>query len=152
MHRSVCPLPPPCHQYLPVSFSCPQSLRNCYSPICPAWADWDITLSTSNDPKIQGTGPISSQTCLKRIGLRGHRFQNLDGKDDPLFLEEGKGEKIKVSVIISLLHHNGITFSWAQILSWIWLLPKYTTLLHCNLCVTLINSACCSSPSALLTL
>lgn len=109
------------HRCLAVSFSCSQSLRNCSSHICLAWAAQYVTLSTSNEsaahPEIRARGqtcPISRHACLKGIGLPGHRFQNLGGRDDTLFLEEGK-KQVSLSSVPS--HHNGITLLQAQILA-----------------------------------
>lgn len=148
------------HRCLAVSFSCSQSLRNCSSHICLAWAAQYVTLSTSNEsaayPEIRARGqtcPISRHTCLKGIGLPGHRFQNLGGRDDPLFLEEGK-KQVSLSsfpsLIIMVSPSTRLRYWQKQRVKCIRLLPKYISGLSSHLCSTAINCAYCSSPSALL--
>lgn len=81
------------------------------------------------------TRPVSSHAFLKRTGLRGHRFQSLDGRDDSLFPEEGKESREKERCIH---HHFPFRYSGSTTFSW----PEMPVGEACNVYVYVQNSPC----------
>lgn len=109
MHRLVCLLPLPCIDAWLSPF--PALSPSGTAPVISVWPEQLSTSPCLPATKVQHIlksghavkhAPISRHTRLEGTGLGGHRFQNLGGRDDPLFLEEGKNQVEYLSSFPSL--------------------------------------------------